>query len=219
VNTRTRLVVLIAVALSSALLGCGDEGDRELGAPVPGPTVVASLPTTPLPVATAERSTWSGALPNGASTVMATRPAPVRIRIESVGIDAPVVAAGIDAAGALELARDADAAAWFAAGPAPGESGSAVIAAHVDYDGERGVFFALGDLPAGTTIEVELSDAGARKFVTVGSASSHPKLALPVEDIFRRGGDAALTLVTCGGAFDPGSRSYSDNVIVRAVPL
>jgi hypothetical protein len=28
-----------------------------------------------------------------------------------------------------------------------------------------------------------------------------------------------LTLITCGGAFDPDQRRYSDNIVVRATPV
>jgi hypothetical protein len=45
------------------------------------------------------------------------------------------------------------------------------------------------------------------------------KAELPVEELFRTGGDPVLTLITCGGAFDPDERRYRDNIVVRAAPL
>jgi hypothetical protein len=47
---------------------------------------------------------------------------------------------------------------------------------------------------------------------------SYPKSSLPVGELFRRGGPPVLTIVTCGGHFDPRARSYADNVTVVAVP-
>ena len=41
---------------------------------------------------------------------------------------------------------------------------------------------------------------------------------LPIEQIFVADGPPGLTLITCGGVFDGGARSYEDNIVVRAVP-
>ena len=45
------------------------------------------------------------------------------------------------------------------------------------------------------------------------------KEQVPMEQLFRTGGDPVLTLVTCGGAFDRSERSYADNIIVWATPV
>jgi hypothetical protein len=67
---------------------------------------------------------------------------------------------------------------------------------------------------------VTVRDAGGtdHRFV-VGERFQVEKAQLPVEELFRTGGDPVLTLITCGGAFDPDQRRYSDNIVVRATPV
>jgi sortase (surface protein transpeptidase) len=145
------------------------------------------------------------------------KPHPTRLRIDALGIDAPVIALGVAANGEMDVPTDADTVAWYEYGPAPGQRGSAVLAAHVDYNGERGVFFTLDDLEAGESITVEFADGPPRTF-TVTDGASIAKTALPVERLFRRDGRTTLTLITCGGEFDAATRSYRENVVVRARP-
>jgi hypothetical protein len=134
-------------------------------------------------------------------------------------VDAPVVPAGLAPDGSLDLPANPAQVAWYAAGTTPAASGSAVLAGHVDFDGREGVFFALAGLPQGSRIEVSLADGRAAEFRTVGPAVRYAKSKLPVEELFRRGGEPQLVLVTCGGRFDPVRRSYDDNTVVRAVPV
>jgi len=45
-----------------------------------------------------------------------------------------------------------------------------------------------------------------------------PKEELPRHDLFTATGPHRITLLTCGGDFDPERRTYRDNVVVIAVP-
>jgi sortase (surface protein transpeptidase) len=145
------------------------------------------------------------------------KPRPTRLRIPALGVDAPVRAFGVAPSGEMDVPADASTVAWYEHGPGPGQPGSAVLAAHVDHDGQRGVFFDLADLTAGAELVVELASGRTRTFV-VRERASIAKVALPIDELFRREGDAVLTLITCGGEFDPGARSYRSNVVVRAAP-
>lgn len=145
------------------------------------------------------------------------KPRPTRLRIDALEVDAKVAALGVAASGEMDVPSGAETVAWYEYGPSPGQHGSAVLAAHVDYNGQRGVFFELADLEAGSTITVEFADARPRSFTVVDGASIS-KTALPVDQLFRREGRPTLTLITCGGEFDAATRSYRNNVIVRALP-
>jgi Sortase domain len=78
------------------------------------------------------------------------------------------------------------------------------------------VFFRLRELGPGDLVSVGFTD-GSRSTFRVVARRSFPKSALPAM-LFERDGRPVLTLVTCGGAFDETTRSYSDNVVVFAVP-
>jgi LPXTG-site transpeptidase (sortase) family protein len=144
-------------------------------------------------------------------------PRPTRLRIPALGIDASVAALGVAASGEMEVPTDAQTVAWYEYGPSPGQEGSAVLAAHVDYNGVRGVFFDLAQLDRGDQVTVELRRGPARTF-TIEERASVEKEVLPIDELFRRDGHPVLTLITCGGEFDAAARSYRSNVVVRAVP-
>jgi len=59
--------------------------------------------------------------------------------------------------------------------------------------------------------------SGAVTFAVTTSAY-YDKQALPAE-LFDRQGPARLTLITCGGAFDPDRGGYQQNYVVVARPI
>lgn len=212
----------VAVLLVGLLSGCTAGGRDGSGAGGPDPRAAAGPPdvgSTREGSVTVAPTAWGAHLPDGALAVPAQRNAPVRIRVPSRDLDAPVVGVGVLADGALDLPGDAVTVAWYAGGPAPGESGSSVLAAHVDHDGAPGVFFELAGLTPGAVIEIVRADATVERFTTTAPAQLHPKRSLPLGSLFRRGAEPSLTLITCGGAFDAASGTYEDNVVVTARPL
>lgn len=212
---RSRIVATVALVASLLLLvgvafawvsGSDAEPRADLlGAPI----------TVPLVTSTVDLPTTSGA----AATTSTVPPVPVgvptRISIASLGVDAPVDQVGLEKNGSMEV-PGATESGWYRSGPRPGSAaGSAVIAAHVDFNGVRGVFFDLRKLEAGAEITVT-DDAGtARRFV-VAERFQVGKRQLPVGELFRPDGAPVLTLITCGGGFDQRHRTYEDNIVVRA---
>jgi hypothetical protein len=144
---------------------------------------------------------------------------PVRLEIGVLGIDAPVIAVGLNPDGSMEIPDDVDEVGWYALGVRPGEAGSAVLAGHVDNRTQgKGAFFDLGRLGVDDPLVVVHAD-GARRTWTVVARRQYPKGELPVDELFVRGGPTTqLALITCGGAFDASARSYLDNIVVYAVP-
>jgi hypothetical protein len=143
---------------------------------------------------------------------------PVAVQVPALGVRARVVAAGVAGAGdALALPGDAATVAWYRHGPAPGERGSSVLAGHVDYRGERGVFGRIGELALGASVSVAYADGTSRGFRVV-ARRAYRKTRLPRELLFSTTGRARLALVTCGGRFDRQSGHYESNVVVFALP-
>jgi sortase (surface protein transpeptidase) len=149
--------------------------------------------------------------------VAGPRPIPVAVRIASLGVDAPVVPSTVEA-GALLIPDDATTAAWYQGGPIPGEPGSAVVAAHVDFGGRPGAFYHLEEAKPADAVDVVFDDGSTRSFRVV-ALGRIPRDALPSDELFAPLGDPTLTLITCGGDFDSSSGHYSDNVVLRAVPV
>ena len=143
---------------------------------------------------------------------------PTGLSIPSLGVLAPVVPVGLAEDRSMQIPGVSEAG-WYLPGRAPGSpTGSAVIAAHVDFNERPGVFFELRGIQPGAEVVVTDAAGGTHRFV-VTERTQVAKDRVPMQELFRTGGDPILTLVTCGGAFDSGARSYSDNIIVRAVPV
>jgi hypothetical protein len=53
----------------------------------------------------------------------------------------------------------------------------------------------------------------------VTERQEYAKPDLPTDELFRRGGPATLTLITCGHTFNSRSHSYANNVVVSAIPM
>ncbi len=109
--------------------------------------------------------------------------------------------------------------AWYQFGPSPGQAGSAVLAAHVDLASQgAGVFFNLRDLEPGDIVEVDYDD-GSRQTFRVEARVRYDKGEIPLDVIFATDGPPVLTLITCGGGFNPSIESYDSNVVVYAYPI
>jgi len=200
----------VAVVLALLLTGCaGASAPAERTGDDPRPAVAEDpLPDSRpgVPVRAAE------------DAAAATPPAPERIVVAGLGIDVPVVAAGVDDRGRMALPGSADEAAWYRFGPAPASPhGATVVAAHVDDVDSVGPFARLTRAEPGTRVHVRTSDGRTHNY-TVTQVRSEPKPDLSFEDLFDRSGPARLVLVTCGGTWDAAARSYSDNVVVTATP-
>jgi hypothetical protein len=140
---------------------------------------------------------------------------PTGLTIEAIDVvAAPIIPVGVLPDGSMEIPAASEVG-WYRFGARPGDTGSSVLAAHIAFNGEPGVFVELGLLQVGDSLTVTFEDGEVRRF-EVTETARYPKDELPARRLF--GGDGGeLALVTCGGEFDASSRSYADNVVVYAV--
>ncbi|MET9634488.1 sortase [Lentzea sp. NPDC006480] len=143
-------------------------------------------------------------------------PRPVAVRVPAIGVRSALVDLAVGGGGELVPPERYDQAGWFAAGPAPGGSGPAMIAGHVDSRAGPGVFSRLHELEQGDDVIVTRVDGSELRFV-VRKVYAAPKTAFPTDLVYSPTPVSELRLVTCGGPFDQASRNYQDNVIVEAV--
>ncbi|WP_433296781.1 class F sortase [Actinoplanes sp. CA-030573] len=149
-----------------------------------------------------------------ASAAQTAAGVPTRVRVSAIGLDSPLETLHI-AKGALQPPTRFDRAGWYADGTAPGDTGPAVIAGHVDSKAGPAVFYRLRELTTGDTIEV-LRGGRTLRF-TVTRTAWYPKRSFPTEEVYGPTPDRQLRLITCGGVFDHRLRSYQDNLVVYAV--
>ena len=90
-----------------------------------------------------------------------------------------------------------------------------MLAAHVDWADEPGVFHDLLSLEAGDGIAVLREDGSVATF-RVEEVETYPKSDFPTDDVYGDIHHAGLRLITCGGPFDDGSGDYEDNLVAFA---
>ena len=174
--------------------------------PVTAPPRAVSPPKPRPPVTSA---------PTVRAAPVANPSAPVRIQIPAIGASAPIDPVGLNADGSLEVPKNFSRAGYYTGRPTPGETGPAIIVAHVDSKAGPAVFYRLRDLNPGDEVRVTRADRSEVVFV-VDRVEQHPKNRFPTEAVYAPTPDATLRLITCGGSFDRSSRHYRDNVIAFA---
>ncbi|WLW55156.1 class F sortase [Streptomyces sp. YU58] len=141
---------------------------------------------------------------------------PDRIRIPSIRVDAPLTGLGLTGSGSLDVppARHTNLAGWYEAGTTPGETGTAIVAGHVDNADGPAVFYALGALKKGDTIEVDRRDGGVAVF-TVDAVEVYKAAGFPDAKVYGAAARPELRVITCGGGYSR-TTGYQGNVVVFA---
>ena len=146
------------------------------------------------------------------AAALAGRPGvPVELVIPSINVDTEVKPAGLieNKDGQLEWETLPFVAANYAMLGPVGAPGNAVVAGHVVTLSMGNVFRNLYQVELGQPIEAYTADSHFTYVV------SEIKLVPPdAVEVLEPTEDARLTVITCGGTFDPRTRTFSDRLIV-----
>ena len=233
--------IVVAVVTFAVILGFG--GASKKGSPSadasphastsasPSPSLTHPAPASPTRSVMPSPSPKPSPKPSATSTGLGTSDAslhglslrvqqqPVRISIPALKVNAPIIPAAVDSAGALAVPANVVQAAWFQAGNAPGQPGTAIIAAHVDFQGALGLFNRLHTLPRGSLIYVTDASGHVRVFhATTGTLApkSDPSTVESLAAAAAKPGQPRLALITCGGDLNYAKHSYYDNFVLLA---
>jgi hypothetical protein len=163
-------------------------------------------------------SAAAGATGSSAHGPSLQRSLPVSVDIPAIGVHSKLLHLGINSNGTMQvppLSTRAGEAAWYKYSVAPGQIGASVIEGHVDNYLGPAVFFRLGALHPGDSIDVTLADGVTAVFRVTG-VRQYAKSNFPAKTVYRAAGYAALRLITCGGAFDYSTRNYLSSTVVFA---
>ncbi|WP_328667943.1 class F sortase [Streptomyces sp. NBC_00328] len=140
----------------------------------------------------------------------------VRLRIASLGVDAPVIGLRLDRRRRLAAppVDDPKPVGWYTDGPTPGERGTALVVGHRDTRTGPAVFAPLERIRPGARVEARRVD-GRTAVYTVDVVRTYAKAQFPDQEVYGNRGRAELRLITCGGAYDRRS-GYAANVIAFA---
>ena len=145
--------------------------------------------------------------------------APVELMVDSVGVAAPIeLGAVVD--GAMQDPSGPWVVSWYEPLGKIGEGGNVVMAGHVDYwNVGPAVFWDVRYLPEGEIIRV-VGEDGKNYEYAVQWTQPYMAAELTPEviqgEIVGDTGEETLTLITCGGDFDPATGEYNERWVVRA---
>src|SRR5581483_4221664 len=143
-------------------------------------------------------------------------PPVARLRIPRIKVDADVITKGIGPDGSMEVPDNATDVAWYGFSARPGTGGNAVFSGHVDFHGVGpAVFWDLGKLDEGDTIEVALADGTTYDYAVAGKGVFEADNA-PVDQIVGPTDGDAVTIITCTGTFNRSTHQYDKRLVVRA---
>ncbi|HYN65440.1 MAG TPA: class F sortase [Ornithinibacter sp.] len=177
------------------------------------PTVPTPAPSPSLPQPRARDASLG-------SLQVSPAPAPTRLVISGIDVDARVDDVGVEDDGAMVIPAAPTSVGWYRYGSAPSDArGNTVIAGHVaTREDGPGALAALRGAAPGMRVTVTTADGRDHDYEVVGRRAIVKK-ALPVDEIFARDGRPLLVLITCGGEYLPELRSHRDNIVVTAAPV
>lgn len=160
----------------------------------------------------------SAATPSTVGPVL-DRSKPTALTINAIGIkDSHLAAYGTGSQGEIAVppATPGVPAGWYTGSPTPGQLGPSVIVGHTDAakDG-KSIFFRLGELRPGDTVQVTRADQTVATF-KVDSLEDYPKAKFPTERVYGNINHSGLRLISCIGKFDKATGHYLDNIVVYA---
>ncbi|MGW0843429.1 class F sortase [Streptomyces sp. NPDC002787] len=216
-GTRVNLTVLCAVALlilAMSLFG-GEDSSSDASRPpsdarhAPQATHVSEPPLAGEEASAAERPEGRGERRPGAR--------PVRLLIPKIRVSAPFTPLAIGPSGQLEAppADDINLVGWHAEGAAPGETGTSIIAGHVDTATSPAVFAGLSELEKGDVFYVVRADRSRVTFVVDG-LETFEKDEFPDERVYADASRPEVRLITCAGDYDRTVMDYTENLVVFA---
>ena len=206
------LAVLLVLA-GIVVLVVGIRGQNH--APQPSPAAAGTQAPARLPAAAAGTTSPAPAAPKGP---LLAKSDPTRLEIPAIGVSSSLLHLGLNADQTVQvppLGKDSKAG-WYTGSPTPGELGPSLLLGHVDSaEYGPGVFYKLGALHQGDTVNVTRSDSTVAVF-RIDRVASFPKDHFPTLEVYGDTDNAQLRLITCGGKFDFTARSYEDNIVVFA---
>ena len=217
---RRRLLASAAAALlvaALAMLSLGFSAQHH----APQPPASAALPVTAGQTPASTPGSPENVPAPPAPTVTPTAPAkstvtPTAISIPAIGVHHTLMQLGLNSDGTLEVPplTEPGIPGWYRGSPAPGQVGPAVIVGHIDgTTGAEGVFYNLGALRPGNTVQVTRSDNTVAVF-RIDGVDKYSKADFPTVTVYGNTPDAQLRLITCAGPFE--NQHYQDDIVVYA---
>lgn len=172
---------------------------------------------TPIPVASGATLTDQDLAARGAGVAGRGAFSGERLRIPSIGVDAPFSVHPVGDDGQMPNPNGPEDVAWYdfsawdGLGGVPGRGGNVVLAGHVDYiNYGPAVFWRLRELAPGDRVQILLNDGTVAEYA-IEFSKTVPADEADWTPIVSATADESVTLITCVGQFSAGH--YSDRQI------
>jgi sortase (surface protein transpeptidase) len=224
-------IALMLVLSLFPLAGVTAQEQEQVQEPEPEPVEeVSTLALSEVPSTGARRPgpirviSWSISAPRPAERAEGF--APVAFQVDKIGVDAPIeVGAVVD--GAMQDPSGPWVVAWYEQLGLVGEGYNVVVSGHVDYynSGPGGVpgpavFWDMPALQPGDIIRMVGPENETMEYAVEWSRIYNVASELTPEviqnDIVGDTGQESLTVITCGGPFDPATGQYLERWVIRA---
>ena len=146
--------------------------------------------------------------------------APLRIVVDKIKVDAPVVEMGLDGGGVPQVPLNGKDVAWYNFSAKPGAGSNAVFAGHVNWAGAIGAFGKIDRLAKGDVIRLVADDGREFRYEVFANYYVDPTDPESLKVMGPTPTDT-VTLITCGGTWIPNRNDrfggeYTNRTIVQA---
>lgn len=221
------LTALVAAGVLAGVLAWGRGGsEAHATAPTPTPAPTRSPAPSPTPTATPTPAPTGAGFEGGPAGSYEGPAAETghRLVIPSIGVDAPVTMRTVPASGVMGNPNGPWDVTWYdfshfpGLGGYPGGGGNAVFAGHVDYvNVGPAVFYRVASLSPGDIVEVRREDGQVVRYAVESVQRVSPSSGDWAKILSAEPGRETVTLITCGGTFNPATRDYDTRIVVKGV--
>jgi sortase A len=179
---------------------------------LPNPTTQTTQQVPLIPdTAVAEEVTITEATEQVNAALKTAPSLPTRLVIPAINLNSPVQHLGLNNKGEMDVpSGKTNNVGWYKHGTLPGQTGSAVMDAHV-----FAAFKNLKNLKVGEHIYVVNAQGETLDFV-VRDSRVYPLSQVPAELLFNRADSQRLNLITCAGTFIQSAGTYDHRLVVYA---
>ncbi len=134
------------------------------------------------------------------------------LKIPKIGVNAAIKEMTVTSDGAMAVPNNRVDVGWFSYGTHPGETGSAVIGGHNEWNSGTGVFVNLDQLEKGDVLSV-VDANGISTFFVVKYTRTFDATDADT-GIFESENGIHLNLITCSGDWNPKTKSYTKRLVI-----
>jgi len=155
---------------------------------------------------------------NSSQITSVQKETPMRIIIDKIGVDAKILANGLDQNGMMETPNSLFDVGWYDQSARIGDTLHPILlSGHYGITAKPGIFHKLGELKNGDQFKI-IGEYGVLAEYEIVSTESNISEQIDMEKIYNKDDDKTETavLITCDGEYDPATFDYSNRLIVYA---